>query len=607
MIESLRGKILVVVFCDLAKFSFVHAAIPVADPLTQARNSVENHDTAEAQRYYGMISFKDAAWVDKSEDAMRWLLLQGKPESAWRIAMLLKRTGRPVPKLDYYTKLSALLGGACPLGEVSDSDSFEDLVRAYAARYYQKYLTAAPELTAPMERADDGRDVSYLNGAQVPFLEDVRRVKLLRGSGCRFQRGRLETKLEAETAELRYLLTYIDRVKKHPEQRIKDDERVRVRLLELATRLQYFELSERLGLELAPLVSEVWLGLSETDRRFLWSSLQATDRVPPGVVKVNSSEDQLIETILFDTKETEISQWLALVDLDHWSVSRREKLYDYLDRLPPFSGKGHILIRRALLAYEEGKIKEALGFLRRILISSELTVDDNSLDEVQGMALRLVQEILNHYQYDDTILAAVQSTVPTTEWRRIYRGLLLEHALIGDSASYLRLRGDLLAGGFKRTGPRLSDEAIHVLDAMASRNLKDLRKSIFELNRTNHGELRRMMRDLALQVSAMNDQDFAAARGVLSIFLPFLEGEKDRGRELQVTTDLIRTFSRRETSVKDIAAAAIEGGVTHAGAANLRPVLVLKNPFQWHALNRLPLQPLLAVPEKSTNRVWVVR
>jgi hypothetical protein len=567
----------------------------------------------EPNKTASKVLLGDQQWPEKAHDSIRFSIITHDYLGAWKSVQLLIRTDTAIEYLEYYEKLSALLAGACPLSLAPEPVAFDHLLRAYAARFYRKFSKSEFDLIKPMESADAGRDVTHLNISQTPYLEDLKTIKLLKGSGCRLSRQSFSSELDAEHAEFEHLKKYLNYVDSGAFTPLRGDVRVRIRLLELATRRGDPATAKQLLQGLTSLNSEPWMEMSEADRRFLWSMLQSNQIVPQDVVRDGSKEDALIESLIKASSKDEVAYWLGLAPLDQWTTKRKKEVFSAVDGLGPFPGRSAVILRRAILAYEGGKPREALEFIRRILApemdSTESMQGMNGAeDSTEALALQLVEKILSEFKYDQAVVAAVRTSIPSIHWRRIYRGLLLQYALRGDPRGYARLKTQLNAkqpSGV--TGARMTEESIAVLDAMVHREIPKLSKILKALSEDLRSEFIRLSKDVAVRVAAYTDDEFTLAAPVLNPFLPMLEKQRASGRQSGDLEDVIRILGRLRKDKIEVTERAIHGGVTHAGAANIRPLFNLSNPFLWVPLERNPLSSLLALPDEAKSRGWQIQ
>jgi hypothetical protein len=66
---------------------------------------------------------------------------------------------------------------------------------------------------------------------------------------------------------------------------------------------------------------------------------------------------------------------------------------------------------------------------------------ENLLQRVcRALTLQLVEKLLGEYKYDQAVVASIETSVPSTYWRRVYRGLLLQYAIRCDGLFAMLIR-----------------------------------------------------------------------------------------------------------------------------------------------------------------------
>jgi hypothetical protein len=461
-----------------------------------------------------------------------------------------------------------------------------------------------------MDQADT--DITSLNVSQTPYLSEIHSTKLLKGRGCRFSRPSFNSEEAAEREEFRHLSQYLAYVNTGRLSAPRNDVRVRIRLLELANRLQADGTASELLDDLTSLDPSQWVDMSEANRRFLWTVLQENGHVPPGAVLDGSPEDKIVEAIIRASSKNEVTYWLGIAPIDQWSLKRKRDIFKAVDDLGPFPGRSAVILRRALIAYAEQKPRESLEFIRRILSPndemSNTTADDAAAEEsTVALTLQLVEKLLGEYKYDQAVLASIKTSVPSTHWRRIYRGLLLQYAIRGDVKGYNRLKAQLFSDDRGVWKARMTPETLSALDDIANRSLSKLSKSLVSLAQESRTDFIRLSKDVAIRVAGYSNDEFRSVAPVLSQFIPLLEKDRASGRQSSDTEDVIRILGRFRLDRANKTETAVHGGITHVGAANIRPLLNLNNPFVWAPLNRLPLTNLLAMPDAAGSRGWSIQ
>ena len=589
----MRALICILTFVMLPNFAG-------ASNLDDARSELAKGTSEAARDHYAAIGPNDDDWDEKLEDSIRWFILQKKPLSAWRITQLARRTSREIPHLAYYEKLAAIQGGACPFGTRIMPWSWELLAQAYEIRFFQRYKSGTGSAPSHSDAADRGRQISTLSDSETPFLRDLKKTRLITNQGCRFDRPSYKDNKLAEEAELTLLRRYIRWVKMHPEDKPADDRSVQIRLLEIAQKHGYKALAKEALEPFSKMSMSDWATLKDPERRFLWGALQAEGLVPPTNIPLGSPEEGIIKGILPTTEAVEASAWLGLIQFDEWPVADKEKLFEHLDALEDLPHHDEIVLRRALLAYAKGAHQDALVFVRRIL------TDSDSSEVSHTGAVKIIEELLGEYQYDEAMLGAIQSAIPVGFWPRIYRGLLIDHAIRGNVKAYTALKGQLF--NTKRTSnfSKFSPELLAIFDSVANRRGNEFSKKVSELYQRRHSDFLLLANDFAQRTAQLAPSEFANIKQYLAEVTRFLRQDVDLGKTPQQLLDLIETLDRGPGGRRSTAEKAVRGGVTNAGVVDIRPIVLLTNPYVWPSPPSLSRRNLLVVPLGVSSREWTI-
>lgn len=570
----------------------------LGSPLAEARQAYGDSDFRLARELYGKISPTDPEWDDKLEDSIRWFLKEKKYQAAWRLTQLAKRTERKIPNLAYYEKLSALKFGACPFGSKVLPYSWELLFGAYGARFYQRFSKTPQDLTDASEAAERGVQVSVLSDFASPFLRDLKRTNLIPNRGCRFQRPEYATRKDAEEAELDFLRRYLDWVAHHPEETLEGENLIRIRILNLSEKLRYDDLTGEIQQFFKSLPPDEWTKIQDPDRLYLWTSLRRSDLVFSGFLTENSKEFQIVKKILESSNTADAAFWLSTVEFDKWSYKDRLALFQKLEGIENLPNVEDIYLRRANMFYDKGDHQQVIPLLKQIFDSSD------SSDPARQGALLLMEKLFSKYQFNSSMLGAIQVAVPGNLWPRIYQGLLVDHSLRGNGLAFESIKKMIIAQKRRRDGSTKVDEVIQLFELLANRRMNEFYRALDKFHSGNRRDFVSFAASIALRSEGLSDDDFLKIESATRSLAKMIRGDMDSGKVDKSLIDLLSALERKPTSRRSEAEQAAQGGVSHAGAVSIRPILVLKNPFSWTDVLTLPSRDLLAVPLSVGERKW---
>ena len=566
--------------------------------LDLARKTYDSGDVNGARSFYNKITPSDPEWNDKLEDSIRWFLLKKKYQSAWRVTQMAIHTKRNVNKLPYYEKLAALKFGACPFGPAVGPVSFDLLVRAYGARFYQRFAQAPAVPLDADDAADRGVQVTTLADFETPNLTDLKKTKLLLNRGCRYSRPTYKDSKFADEAELDYLRRYMAWVTIHPEDRLTDDRPIQIRIMELAQKLKYDDLATSILTMFNHISLGDWAKLEDPERRYLWSAMVKQELIPAGVLPLGGRDEGVVKVILPTADAVNAASWLGIVAFDEWPIKEREILFEQLDQLTDLPFHDQIVYRRAVMSYEAGDHAKTIEFLRRILAT-----EDAAEVSRQG-ALTIVERLLSEYQYNEAMLGAIQGAVPVAYWPRIYRGLLIDHALRGNIKGFLAIENQLLAKSKSSTIARLPPETLSVYEALAHRKSLVYAKLVEKLHERRPNEFINYANDIAVRAEGLSDDEYDKVEDVILQLTKIIRKVLDSGKSQESLVSLLTSLERAAHDQRSTAEKSARGGVTHVGAVNIRPFAKLTNPYIWADSVTLARREFLAMPNSVTDRVW---
>jgi len=567
-------------------------------PLVEARQAYVNEDFRLAKELYSQILPADPEWDEKLEDSIRWLMKERKFESAWRITQLAKRTQRNIPNIAYYEKLAALKFGACSFGSKVLPLSWDLLFGAYGARFYQRFSKVSGEPTDSSGAADRGVQVSLLADFALPFLRDLKKTYLIRNRGCRFNRPEFANRNEAEEAELDFLRRYLDWVSRNPQERLEGENLVKIRILRLSEKLRYDELTREIQQYFRSLSPDDWAKIEDPERLYVWTSLRRSGLVSSGFLPVHSREHTIVKKILESSKTAEAASWLSTVEFDKWSYQDRLTLFQKLESIKSLPKLEDITLRRAIMFFEKGKDQQVILLLKQIFDSS-----DASEYAKQG-ALVIIERLFSKYQFNSSMLGAIQVAAPGNLWPRIYQGLLIDHSLRGNLKAFASIKSLLLAQKRRRGGSIQVDADIQVFERLANRRINDFQRAIEVLYSTNRRHFVTLAASIALRSEGLSEDEFLKVESATRIIAKKIRDDMDSGRADNSWVDLLSALERKPLGMRGEAEKAAQGGVSHAGSVNIRPIFLLQNPFSWTDVLTVPPRDLLAVPFLVGDRKW---
>ena len=589
------GLIFIFIFLFLLLGS---SQLATAENLDLARKAFKAGDVKGASDFYSKITPSDAEWNDKLEDSIRWFLLNKKYQSAWRVTQMAIHTRRDVNKVTYYEKLAAIKFGACPFGSSVGPVSFDLLLRAYGARFYQRFAQSPAVPVDADVAADRGVQVTTLADFETPNLRDLKRTKLLLNRGCRFSRPKYKDSKFADEAELDYLRRYMAWVSSHPEDRLEDERPIQIRIMELAQRLKYDDLATSILTMFNSISLADWAKMRDPERRYLWNAMVKQELIPSGVLPLGGHDERVVKSILPTADAVNAASWLGIVNFDEWPINEREILFGQLDQLTDLPFHDEIVYRRAILSYEAGAHTKTIEFVRRILAT-----EDASEAARQG-ALTIVERLLSEYQYNEAMLGAIQGAVPMAYWPRIYRGLLIDHALRGNLKGFLAIKNQLFAKSKSSGSSRLSLEAMAIYEALAHRKGLEYAKLIEKLHDRRPNEFVHYANDIAERAEGLSDDEYDKVEDVILQLTKIIRKDLDSGKSQEQMTGLLASLERAARDQRSTAEKSARGGVSHVGAVNIRPFAKLTNPYVWTEPVTLGRRELLAMPTSVGDRTW---
>lgn len=578
---------------------------PPAELLEAARAALKESRVADAKKLYGSIAFSSPQWPDKHEDALRFQLLSGKWQEAWRLAQTGRRLKLPLPHLLYYEKLAALKAGSCDVGVGVRPPAWNLLLDAYALRYASRFRGGNYSVN-PYRAAERHQRQTHLAPVLTHFLDDIPQATLLAGMGCRFNHGLFKIPKQAQELEKNVLAAYVDVVER--EQAVTPllpgHDAVVLRLLMLAHQLKDPGILKEVVNRYKDRDALGWLIIPEPERRFAWQKLIEAKVFPPLPLPPGHALEKTVEAIIFNTKTLDVVPWLGAVDFDRWPVESRRALYAQLVTIDGLPSRPRILLRQAMMALDGGDVRACLAIVRRLTMESEGEGDDAA----QDAAVRLATAIFREYQFDDAMLGAIQASLPASRWGQVYRAVLLDQALGGSVAGYERLLARIQAskGGVAR---ELDAPALSVLGPLAHRQLAAFSRAFdgFAQKGRPSAGIMRLLSQIAERAAGLSSETMVSVQPYFTRIAVFLEAQLQRGQNQQHLLELLHVFDPKAQGAWQKGSATVREGVTQIGVVALDFGEVQTNPYRWDAPSSLPLRDLVVMPHAVGDRQWLIR
>ncbi len=583
------------------------AAPARADVLADARAALKAGDAARAKVLYAQVPFGAAAWPAKLEDSVRFQLLSGNWLEAWRLTQVGRRVDLTLalPDLPYYEKLAALKAGSCAVTLEAAPRAWDLLLDAYAFRYSSRFRTAGYR-GDPYRLAQLHQRQTHLAGTFVHFLDDIPPATLLAGMGCRFNHGAFKVPKEAQEKEKDVLADYVDLVES--EQRtaplLPGHDAVVLRLLMLAHQQKDPDIQKEVVKRYKNRDADGWLIIPEPERRFAWQKLIEAKAFPPPPLPPGHPLEKIVEAIVFNTKTLDVVPWLGAVDFDKWPLDTRRRLFDQLVAIENLPSRPRILLRQAQIAFDGGDLRGCLALVRRLTLESEGEGDDAA----QDAAVRLATAIFREYQFDDSMLGAIQASLPASRWGQVYRAVLLDQALAGSVKGYDRLL-DRIKLGKGAVARELDGPSLALLAPLARRELPKFSAALdaFQTKGRASAGIMRLLTQIAERAAGLSGETLGTLRPYFARLSAFLVGQLQRGQNQQQLLELLHVYDPDAQGAWQKGSATVREGVTQIGVVALDFGELQANPYRWEAPASLPLRDLVVIPHGVGDRAWLIR
>jgi hypothetical protein len=542
-----------------------------------------------AHKSFALIAFRDEVWLKKSESLLRYHLLRGSPQEAWRIVQILKRVRKPVLHLNDYERLAVFKSRSCALALAGGDESQKLLVEAVTFRYAQSFFNG---------RSGASRiEGTNLAAGVTPYLTEIPGMQLIPGNGCRFEKLKIKLDKGAAKEELSRLLAYLARVDGSGP-RTADELLILARALQLAIDMKNPDSEVELSSRLPPENQIPWIALPDPERRRLFSYYFPAERIEALPVEKRNRAQAIALEVLAKESDVKSVEWLGLVDLS--TLSRKEKLalLEKLEKRGSFPGRAWVLIEIAEGRYQAGDATGALTTLRRLLLENE-EATDLALDE---RAVDLAAEIFAEHRFDDKLQGALQAALPSRLWSQLIETSLTKAAFGGRANEFARIAK--LSAARKTVGG-VRERQIELLRSLSRRDLPSFRKTLRSFGRGGTAD-RDLMRIAGIFISELTPRTSQETRALA----PFAQ---DIGRELRAR---LRPGDTRTDEINDLAQALESDSAWAEGAQSVRKGIVKVGVAKWEAAHsvpasfqlkapaQLPIRELIYVPDQIAGQGW---
>ncbi len=572
--------------------------------LESARQALLKGDFETADQHYRKISPDDPLFKERIEDAIRFQILKKYYREAWRLTQVAERINLEFDDLEYYEKLTAVRSGACLFGYKKYNNIRDSLMMAYTYRYYRKFIGGDFDEDA-QGIAEQGKRVSYLEPNRTFYLNDIPKAKILPRMGCRLGSGRFEERETSQRYELSWLKSWFRLYNRQPEEeQLQGSGAVLLRLLLLADKFVDEQTADEVLVIYQKLQPESWLDLPDHERRYIWQRMQEWELLKPPPYSLNSKEGRVILEILTRSQSNNDSYWLSQIEISKWPAGLQDRILKRLLNRPEVKLRPQLLHQKMLLNYRKGEIVEALSTIRQLLIDG----DSESDQEVESNAIKVALAIFSEYRYDRTILGAIQTALPAEAWSRVFRSLLIRHALAGNRRAFAIMMDELEKSGRNRQ-LGLSKKQMSAIKALLDRNGASFRQQLNGMKRAKKfsGEGIRFLELVASELIALDQSQRSSVSRFLKLMTEELENHVVRSSNPKRYEGILATLDDKRFSQWMKGSETVKRGILIVGAVDLRNRQIKEAKFTWRAPASLPRRPLLVMPVTAVKRDWHIR
>jgi hypothetical protein len=589
--------------------------------IVEARALLLSNQVGAASAKYVLITPTSRAWPIRTEDAIRYNLLTKHYQDAWRLTQLAKRTDLAISELDYYASLSAVKAGGCPFGFSVSNPRFAALIHAYTYRFPQRFINKTPDID-PFEEASMGVAASYLQSSRTFRLRELQGAKIIKGAGCSFLAKRLGDDAQRMDFEFRHLNVWLeitDGILKTTEGsgptnvnsisppaeilKFAGSEEVKLRLLELASKLKKTELVDRLVKPFLDYSEGQWIQIKAPENRFIWQKLVEAGLIGPLPLASDSKLGKIVKSIILASKDPEAVYWLGAVNFEKWPLKTQLEVVNHLLENEKIKQRPYLLRHKAWVMYFMGKFPDALAIVREITVEGASDGDK----DVERSVVDLAMAVFAEYRYDKSLMGTIQASLSAEYWGEAFRGILVDNALSGNAKNYQIIK-DFMSDGNRRRIAGVSRTQMPVLDALVARKFSEFQRLSSEWRRGRglSSDAVHLSEILAKGVFALSAENRQQINSYLQSLAELLLQGLNHGGDQKHLEELIRLFDPENATAWSKGHSEVQQGSIKVGVANLRDPFFFEKPYTWKAPESLPRRELLFVPKSTGDRDWII-
>jgi hypothetical protein len=583
-----------VVFLTLLFFGFYSEA---NNNLSQGIMFLEQDNLSSAQKMFHQISFPSSEWQTKVLALMRYHFAKRDYQEVWRIGQVLNRTGRVSEEQKLLMKSAMYLHQSCILDTDSTIEGFDYLLDAATYRFPNKYSTQSTEWGESFQAWDEGHHRTALSSSLNFYLTEIPKAKLLSGQGCSKLRFGLDDKLRAKKGELHAIIGFFETRSQLKEQ-FKIQPRFELLLLARGLELSHTTKIKEplLDDELEKMSLASLIELPDPERRFLWSARMATKPWS------DAETFKFIKQTILTSTDPATADWLAQLDLNKVALADRIFILEKLLEYQQLSENNFLLLQLAEAYWLRQDTKKTLRVLRRLLIEGFGQTDQT----IELASLDLAAQIFSELKWDESVMGAMQASLPKALWVGLHLRVLKQAAYKGEKIRFEQI--------LKRLGRNSSGgQQVELLRSLAYRNLTTFKKLLLNVGPAKNASLRLSRHALSLLDDLAAAQfDFSPATikslgrfydEIVKVLRQVLENPMEEDEHLQ---QLVYAFSQAVEGQWIEGNATVRRGIIKAGKVSLKEEVLIVCPFKLAIPKTLPLRELIFKPVGIAPGQWVL-
>jgi hypothetical protein len=586
---------------------FLNSGAFAGESLDAARQSLKAGDLTTAYRHYQSIDSASGDFSEKLGDLIRLQIIHKRTLSAFQLIEVARRMEIQIKDLDLMRATTMSLARLCA-AEYSVENRFAKLLLVANSLRFSNRYRSRDYSAEPFSRASIGRRQNHLAASQMHSLQDLAKIRLISGQGCPvFSSLYLEDRSKTQPNELDVLEEWywmrneFGTDSASLESRIPGSESVVIRLLDLAIQENAKELTDLLLDQFQKSDIQKWVNLPFVEGRFLWQALIDKNLVAVPPYRPGQKEFDIAQQVFLSNRHIDYARWLALLDWSTVPAPQRETILEHLISLDSSERRGRAMILRAQLYAARGEIVNALGLIRELLIATSEPIDT----ETEDHAIRIAADVFTEYRADPTLRAAVQTSLPSSYWPRVFRPALVDEALRANKSSYDGITASLIKAN-KLRAIQLSEEQFEILNALKDRRLPAFTKIVRswrESRRLGQAHMN-FIALLAERTGRMSERSRESLGPYLfeinDLLREFIEKGQNDGR----IQSLLAAFPPRPNQPFAKATETVQQGNVDAGVADLREATTIPIGMDWGTAARPPTRELIMMPVDAAGREW---